>query len=312
MALLRSRFCLEPRMSDTLKGTLAMVLCCTVWGLSGIYYKLLAHIPTAEVLAHRTLWSFVFFGIVVVLTGRLPRVKEALSNRRTVMLLTGSAILVSSNWFVFIYSIQSGRAVEASLGYYIFPLVAVALGMIVFRERLGWAQWVAIALACVAVLTLTIGLGTAPYISLILATTFGLYGVLKKQVGTGPITSVTLEVMLIAPIALAWLAWIGGGVYGSNLTESALLMFSGILTGGPLILFAYAAQRLAYASIGIIQYLNPTLQFTVAVALFGEVFTVFHAIAFALIWTGLAIYSSQSVLQERAARKRAITEAGVS
>lgn len=303
-------------MSETIKGVLAIVVACTTWGLVPLYYKEIAHIPPLEVLGHRTVWSFVTFGLVLAFQRRLGLLFAALLHPRTLVLVGISGLLISTNWFVFILSIQIGRAVEASLGYYLFPLVAVALGYFVFSERLKFWQWLSVALAATAVLVLTVGLGVVPFISLVLAATFGLYGLLKKSLPIGSVVSVTGEVLLLLPFALFWLFgvhfadWTGvsgrvGGFFGSNIHDTAMLVFSGFLTAGPLILFAYAARRLTLATVGLMQYINPTLQFLVAVLLFQEAFTPWHALAFGLIWAALAIFSSSMIIQEKSARKAA-------
>ncbi|NCQ25475.1 MAG: EamA family transporter RarD [Rhodobacteraceae bacterium CG17_big_fil_post_rev_8_21_14_2_50_63_15] len=293
-------------MREATKGIIAMVATCTVWGLSGVYYKLLEHIPPIEILAHRTLWSVFFFTGVLLVQGRISVLCQALGTRRSFLLIGFAALMISCNWFVFITSIQIGKAVEASLGYYIFPLVAVLLGAIAFRERLGKAQLFAVALALVAVVTLTIGLGVPPWIALILAISFGFYGLVKKGLSVGPVVSVTAEVLLLAPIALGVLWWFhsgGHGAFGSNWQDSLLLAFSGILTGAPLILFSYATKRITLATVGLVQYLNPSLQFVVATVIFQESFSVWHAIAFAMIWTALTIYTVANLRQDRAARR---------
>jgi len=300
-------------MKETTKGILALILTCTIWGLSGLFYKQLTHVPPLEVLSHRTVWSLVFFGIVIALQGRLSEVGQTFKDRRTLSILAVTAVMISLNWFGFIYSIQVGWAVEASLGYYIFPLVAVVLGYVFLGERFHPAQVVAILLALIAVLALSFGLGVTPWISLYLATTFGVYGLLKQRVKSGPVLSVFVEVSLIAPLAAIWLfgvhtfGWTGigegGAIFGTDYRSSLLLMFSGVLTGGPLILFSYASKRLKLSTVGLVQYLNPTLQFSVAVLIFNEAFTKWHAIAFPLIWIGLGIYSFQSLRQERSTRK---------
>ena len=293
-------------MREATKGIIAMVATCTVWGLSGIYYKLLAHIPPIEILAHRTLWSCAFFAFVLLMQGRLHMLGRALAGRRSVLSIGFAALMISTNWFVFITSIQIGKAMEASLGYYIFPLVAVLLGAIAFRERLGRAQLFAVALALCAVVTLTAGLGVPPWIALVLASSFGLYGLVKKGLSVGPVVSVTAEVLLLSPIALTVL-WFshsgGGGAFGANWRDSALLAFSGLLTGTPLIMFSYATKRIALATVGLVQYLNPSLQFLVATFWFLEPFSVWHALAFGMIWTALAIYTTASLRQDRAARR---------
>jgi chloramphenicol-sensitive protein RarD len=293
-------------MREETKGIIAMVATCTVWGLSGIYYKLLDHIPPIEILAHRTLWSCVFFAFVLLIQGRISVLGQALAGRKSILMIGFAALMISTNWFVFITSIQIGRAMEASLGYYIFPLVAVLLGAIAFRERLGKAQLFAVALALCAVVTLTWGLGVPPWIALILASSFGLYGLVKKGLSVGPVVSVTAEVLLLSPIALTVLWYFhsdGHGAFGVNWRDSLLLMFSGILTGTPLIMFSYATKRVTLATVGLVQYLNPTLQFLVATLIFQEAFSFWHAVAFAMIWTALAIYTTASLRQDRAARR---------
>lgn len=297
-------------MREPVKGVLAMVACCTVWGLSSIYYKLLEHIPPIEILAHRTLWSLVFFALVLIVQGRFHMLVSAVGTRRSAAVIGTAALLISLNWFTFITSIQLGKAVEASLGYYIFPLVSVIMGAIVFKERLGRVQILAVGLAALAVITLTAGLGVAPWIALVLAMSFGLYGVVKKGLSVGPVVSVTAEVLMLSPIAIVVLGLThgqGGGSFASNWHDSLLLAFSGILTGLPLILFSYATKRVMLSTVGLVQYLNPSLQFLVATLIFREAFSFWHAIAFAMIWTALALYTTSALRQDRAARRAAIS-----
>lgn len=299
-------------MTQTVKGVLAIAAAASIWGLSSIYYKLVAHVPPLEVLAHRTLWSFVFFALILTLQGRIATLWSLLASRQVVQVAL-AAIMISINWFFFIFSVQTGRALGASLGYYIFPLVAVLLGVVIFRERVGMLRGVAVGLALAAVLILTVGLGVAPWISLVLAFSFGFYGVVKKGLDAGPVASVTGEVALLAPLALGWLAWLWsrGAAIGTSAPDLALLMFSGFLTGLPLILFSYAARRLSFGFLGLMQYINPTLQFLVAAFIFGEMVTRWHLVALPLIWTALAIYSVATFRQEKAASRRA-SSAGTS
>jgi chloramphenicol-sensitive protein RarD len=305
-------------MSEARKGILAMVAACVIWGLSALYYRLVAHVPPLEVLSHRTLWSLVFFGIVLAVQGRLGEIARLIRAPRVLALVFLAALMISANWFMFIYSVQVGRAMQASLGYYIFPLVAVMLGFAILGERLSAGKWAAVGLAGLAVAVLTWGLGTAPWISLALAFTFGLYGLLKKGSPAGPVVSVTTEVLLLSPLALFWLwgvhvqGWEGLvgrnlGTFGHDLRDSLILAASGVLTGGPLILFSYASKRVSFATVGLVQYLNPTLQFLVATLAFAEPVTPWHAIAFPLIWLALGIYSWESLRQDRAARRAAVS-----
>ncbi|WP_417209866.1 EamA family transporter RarD [Antarctobacter sp.] len=292
------------------QGILLMIGACTIWGLSPIYYKLLINVPSLELLAHRTFWSLVVFAGLLAVQGRLGKLREALGTGRAVVTTGFAALMVTTNWFLFIFSVQIGQVRETSLGYYIFPLVAVLLGVVVLRERLAVLQWVAVALAALAVTTLTLGLGSAPWIALTLAVTFGAYGLVKKRMAVGAVVSVTAEVLLLSPLALFWLLVLqaqGQGVFGADLRTSALLIFSGVLTALPMILFSAAAKKVNMATLGLLQYLNPTLQFFCAVVLFGEPLTPWHIAAFGLIWVALALYSGSGFAQDRARRKSVMT-----
>lgn len=286
-------------------GVLAMVACCLIWGLSPLYYRLLSHVTPADVLAHRTLWSLVFFAGVLLVQGRLRLVGRAVGDRRQVGWIALAAVMISINWFLFIVAIQIDRVTETSLGYYIFPLVSVVFGAVIFRERLGALQWAAVGLAALGVVVLTLGLGAAPWISLVLALSFGTYGVLKKQVSTGPVVSVTAEVLVLAPFAVAWLV-VFADLGWPDAGTLALLLFSGPMTAMPLVLFSYATKRVRLATVGLLQYMNPTIQFMLAMFVLGEPSTVWHAVAFPMIWVALAIYSWSAIVQDRAARSRAM------
>lgn len=308
-------------MTQTQRGIVAMVLTCVVWGLSSLFYKLLSPVPPLEVLCHRTLWSLAFFVLILAPQGRLREIGACLATPRMVLVTVAAALTISANWFGFIHSVQVGKAMEASLGYYIFPLVAVVLGMLVFRDRLRPLQWAAVALAAAAVVVLTVGLQVMPVISLFLAVTFGIYGVLKRRMPAAPMASVAAEVTLLAPLALAWLAlahgwgWSGvpgrsGGFFLSDPWLTLLLVLAGPMTGLPLMLFSYATQRLALPTVGLIQYLNPTLQFLCATLVFGEALTPWHAIAFPMIWIALAVYTADGWRAARQAGIADLTAAG--
>lgn len=292
-------------MSEQFKGVVAMVLACTIWGLSALYYNEIGHVPPLEVLSHRTLWSLVFLIALLGYSKRLGEITQVLAQKRAVLIIAFAALMVSANWFVYILSVQIGRLVESSLGYYIFPLVAIALGYLVLGERLNRLQWIAVAMTFFAIVVLTFGLGVAPWISLFLAVTLGLYGLCKKSLACGPVVSVMCEVLILAPLAIIWLYgvhalnWQGlvgrdGGFFGQG-WDTALLMLSGPLTAGPLVLMSYAMKRLTLSTVGLVQYLNPTLQFGVSILIFMEPFTQWHFITFAIIWTALGLYTYQSM-----------------
>ena len=295
-------------MSEQTRGVLAMIGACSIWGLSPMYYKLLSHIPALDVLSHRMIWSLALFGVLLALQGRLREVARSMNTWRSFTLVLIASIMIAANWTLFIWSVQTGNTTQTSLGYYIYPLVAVVIGRVVFREMLSGLQWTAVALATVAVSILTVGLGTVPWIALTLAITFGFYGLIKKRQNAGPVVSVTGEILLLAPLALAVLLQTyhnGGAVFGGDLTTMALLVFAGPITAVPLILFSYAARRLAMTSVGLLQYINPTLQFACAVFVFSEPFGPWHVAAFVLIWSALALYSATAFCQDKARRKAA-------
>lgn len=310
-------------MSDAQKGVLAIVGASSIWGLSALYYRFLLHVPPLEILAHRTVWSMVFFALVLAFQGRLTELLHVYSNRKRLMLILVSGTMISINWFMFIFSIQIGRAVESSFGYYIFPLIAVLFGVVLLGEKMTRAKWVAVALASFAVLMLSFGLGGLPLISLLLAVTFGIYGLIKSQLDIGPVLSISAEVLLLTPLALIWLGgvhWAGWtglngvnlGAFGNSWQESLGLIMAGPVTAVPLLLFSYASRRVSLSTVGLVQYLNPTLQAMVAVLVLGESFSRWHAIAFPLIWLGLGIYSFEAIRLDRAARKAARVSGTVS
>ena len=282
-------------MTEVKKGVLAMVVACLVWGLSPLYYKLLVSVPPIELLSHRTIWSLVLFSLILLIQGRLQGSFKVLRDKKIAAILLIAALMIAFNWFVFIYSIQVNRATESSLGYFIFPLVSVVFGVLLFRESLSPTQISAVMLAAAAVLILTYGLGQVPWIALSVSVSFGIYGVIKKSLSIPAIVTVTLEVLLLSPIALMILylhhASDSGGQFGQSISISVLLILSGLMTATPLILFSYATRRVELATVGILQYINPSLQFLCATVLFLEPLSIWHALAFPLIWIALALYS---------------------
>lgn len=293
-------------LSEPAKGVAAMVGACFVWGLSPMYYKLLSDVPAAEVLSHRMIWSLVFFALVLGVQRRLREVFRAMNNRRSFGLVAVASLMIAANWGLFIWSVQTGQTTQTSLGYYIYPLVAVVIGRVIFHESLSTVQWWAVALATAAVTLLTFGLGLVPWVALTLAITFGLYGLIKKQLDVGPVVSVTAEVLLLIPFAVLILLQThhnNGSIFGGDLRTMWLLIFAGPITALPLILFSFAARRLTMTSVGLLQYINPTLQFACAVFVFSEPFGPWHIAAFVLIWTALALYSAAALHQDSARRK---------
>ncbi|WP_226553604.1 EamA family transporter RarD [Celeribacter naphthalenivorans] len=300
-------------MTETQKGWVALLLAQSLWGISPLYYKVMAMVPATEILAHRTIWTFVLFGIWIVMNGRLGEFWRLISGPQQRKVIF-AALFISINWGLFIYSVQSGQALEAAFGYYVFPLVATLVGVVVFKERLYGLQYVAILLAVVAVLVLGIGIGSLPWIALTLAVTFSIYGAIKKTLVAGPFLSVAAEVVFLVPLALIGLVGIhlygwGGtetqaaGNFGASWYMSLMLIASGVVTGVPLIFFAAAARRLPLNIVGMGQYINSTIQFLIAVFIFSEPFTHWHAIAMPLIWTALVLYTLEVLRQDRSARR---------
>ena len=275
-------------MTQPVKGAIAMLLACLTWGFAPLYYSFLSHLGPEEILAHRTVWSVLTFAVVIALTGRRPETLRVLKLPKTMALILLAGVMIGINWYVFIFSVGAGRVTESSLGYYIFPLVMVLLGLVVFRETLSTLQWVSVALAVIAVLVLTYGLGGVPWLAMIISVTCGIYGLLKRIIKVDSVVSVTLEVVLLLPFAALYLFWFGSMPDAPTI---ALLMFSGLITAGPLMLMTYATQTVRMATVGLVQYLNPVIQFFCAIVLLGEILTGWHMIAIGLIWTALAFYT---------------------
>jgi chloramphenicol-sensitive protein RarD len=284
-------------------GVAAAASAYLIWGLFPLYFHALQGVPAGEVLAHRVAWSTLFMAALVTALRRWPSVLVQLRRPRAMRTLTASALLISTNWLVYIWAVQSGRVLEASLGYFITPLVSVLLGVVFLREPLSRRQVAAVALAAAGVVWLVVWVGKVPWVALTLAGSFGLYGLLRKQLPVDAIAGLLAEVAVLAPLAigwLAWLAWRGEGHLGASPGVTALLTLTGVVTAVPLLFFAVGVRRLALATVGLLLYINPTTQFALAVWRFGETFTAAHAIAFGCIWASLALYSSEALLRRAA------------
>jgi len=284
----------EKRTRDGLvSGLIAYVL----WGFLPIYFKIIEAVPPLEVLAHRIVWA-VPFGLPIILVRRQwPDVKQAIADRRKLGFLTLSALLIAVNWLVYIWAVQHELIFEASLGYYINPLMYVLVGVVFFRERLRRAQSAAVLLAAAGVLVLTIQGGHFPAVALTLATSFTIYGVIRSRVAVGGMPGLFIETLVLFPVAAVYLASLsfdGAAAFGTDdLALSGILMLAGPFTVVPLLCFALAARRLRLSTIGIMQFIAPTLQFCVGLA-YGETLTVAHIVCFTLIWTAVAIFSGDA------------------
>jgi chloramphenicol-sensitive protein RarD len=266
-----------------------------LWGLLPLFLKLVAHIPAVEVVAHRIVWSVPIAGTVLLLLGRTADVKAAFSSPRTLAMAALTAALITFNWGTYVWAIAVNRAVETSLGYYINPLLSVVMGALFLGERLTRTQVAAVGLAVAAVVLLTVETGGLPWVSLILAFTFALYGFFRKTLPIGPSQGFFLEVLLLSVPSLFYLIWLQSRGQGhflpSQPMDILLLILCGPATAVPLLLYGFGAKLLRLSTIGIMQYIAPTLVFLIAVFVFGEPFSGMRAVAFLLIWTALALYS---------------------
>ncbi|WP_315763136.1 EamA family transporter RarD [Sphingomonas sp. Y38-1Y] len=273
-----------------------------LWGLLPLYFMPLRAVDAGEVVSARVVGSLALLFAIVAILRRGSLLWLALSTPRTLRLLALSAALISVNWLVYIWSVQHHHVLEASLGYFLNPLVNVLLGVVVLREKLTRPQLAAVVLATAGVLVLASQAAAGLWISLTLALSFGLYGLVRKIAPVESIEGLTVETLLLTPVALLYLFWLaghGGLALGGDARITALLSVAGVITAVPLLLFAAGARRLPYSVIGLLQYLAPTIQFGLAITLFGETVTTAHLICFALIWSGLGVYVLGSLRARR-------------
>jgi chloramphenicol-sensitive protein RarD len=280
-----------------------------MWGSLPLYIRAMQHVGAFELLAHRVIWSIPTAVILIALAANWRDVRAAFSPGKLKWLAL-SGVLIGANWSVYIWAVNAGHTMEASLGYYINPLVNVLFGMLFFAERLRIAQWVAVAMAATGVAVMAFAFGHVPWVALALCGTFACYSVIRKQVAIDSRAGFLVEVALLAPVAVAWLTWFattqpGGRWMGEGGWDIPLLIAAGPVTAFPLILFALAAKRLKLSTMGMMQYIGPTLQFFIAVFIFKEAFTPAHAVAFGFIWTALAVFTADGLIGEAKARRLA-------
>lgn len=289
----------DPARSGVLFGIAAYGL----WGVLPLFWKAIEAVPADEILAHRTVWSLLVVALLLALRGERRWLREALRSRRTLLTFSATAVLLAVNWLTYVWAVNNGRIVESSLGYFINPLLYVVLGMVFLKERLRRWQTVAVVLALAAVVTLTIGKGVPPWIALTLAVTFGFYGLLRKTASLGSMQGLAFETGLLLVPALAYLAFLevqGAGHFGrGGAGLSAGLALTGVATAVPLMLFAASARRVTLVTVGLLQYLAPTLQFLIGVVVYEEPLTPVDVVGFVLIWTALAIYSAEGLAASR-------------
>jgi chloramphenicol-sensitive protein RarD len=296
-----------PATGDTLPGFLYALAAYLLWGFLPLYLKAMAHIPPIEVIAHRILWSVPIALGVLIWTGRTGDLMRALRTPRMLAMAALTAGLISVNWGIYVWAIGAGHALDAALGYYINPLFSIFLGAVFLREKLSTAQWVAIALAGVAVAVLTVDTGRLPVVSVSLMLSWGFYALAKKRLPIGPNQGFTLEVLLLTPPALAYLAWLsahGVNHFGQGVPfDTWILVGCGAVTAVPLMLYANGAKGLRLSTIAIMQYIAPTMIFLTAVFVFGEPFGRARMIAFPLIWLALVVYTGSMLAQSQTARR---------
>ncbi|MGX9352881.1 EamA family transporter RarD [Shimia sp. W99] len=287
---------------DEPRGVALAVTAYLLWGVAPIYMKLMAHVPAVEFVAHRVLWSLPVAGIVLILLRRTDDLVAALRDPKMLRMAFLTSGLISVNWAIFVWAISNGQAIDAALGYYINPLFSVALGALVLRERLARNQLIAIGLAACGVLVLVIEAGDLPWVSLALTVSWGFYALFKRSLPIGPNQGFLLEVLILCLPALAYVVWLGGtgqGTFGQGWVDTLLLIGLGPVTAAPLMIYANAAKLVRLSTIGILQYIAPSMILLTAVFLFGEEIGRGRMIAFPLIWAGLVVYTLPMLRQVR-------------
>lgn len=300
---------------ETRKGLIYGVVAYLLWGLFPIYLKALGDVPPGDVLSHRILWSLGLLAATILLARRGAAFRAALRSRGVMLTLLATALLIAINWLVYIHAVSTDRLLAGSLGYYLNPLVSVGLGFLILKERLSRAQAGAIGLALAGIAVLAVNAGGALWISLTLAFSFSAYGLLRKMAPVDPLTGLAIETLILAPFAAGYLLWRGAqgqGSFGVSGTTDLLLAASGAVTAVPLLLFSAAGKRLRYSTVGLLQFIAPSLVFLLALLVYGETLTYAHIVCFAAIWTAVAIYVAENVRLARlgVAQAGAVTPAG--
>jgi chloramphenicol-sensitive protein RarD len=291
------------------RGLAAAAAAFTIWGLLPVYLHFLSGVPALQVIAHRVLWSCLFLIGWLLLRGELGCLSVTLSRPALLARLALTATLISCNWLVYVWAVTHNHIVDTSLGYYINPLVNVVLGVLVLHERLDRAQWLAVSLAAIAVLYLALLAGRPPWIAGALAVCFSLYGLVRKVISVDALPGLTTETLLLMPLSVAylgWCQWAGSGAFTTRAPGiAALLIGSGVVTAIPLFLFAYGARALPYSTVGVLQYIAPSMQLLCAVVFFHESFGPAVAAGFALLWVALIIYAADGLWRARSAARAA-------
>jgi chloramphenicol-sensitive protein RarD len=288
-------------------GLLSGIAAYFLWGVLPLYFKAIAHVASTEIVAHRVIWSLLLLGALATIWGKWGGIRRGLASARVMLALAATALLIGTNWLIYIWAVVSGHVLEGSLGYFLNPLVNVLMGVVVLKERLSRGQAAAVALAGAGVAVLALGAGEGLWISLTLAASFATYGLLRKVTPVDSLEGLSIETAFLAPLGLAWIIWLtaqGQGSFGRiDLPTDVMLVLGGAVTAVPLLLFTAAAKRLPFSTLGFLQYIAPSLQFLLAIFVFGERMTGAHIICFAAIWTALLIFAWEGLRLGRAASR---------
>lgn len=294
---------IDGQRNEAAKGFLFALSAYLIWGFAPLLFKALQHLPPVEVVLHRVIWSIPVAGFVLFALGRTADIRAAFKSPRTMAMAAVTALLITGNWGLFIWAVGADRTVETALGYYINPLISVLFGVVLLGDRFTRAQLIAISIAAFAVVLLTIGAGFLPWISLLLALSFAIYGYLRKTLPIGPSQGFFLEVLLMGVPAILWVCWLEatgeGHLLNGTSHDVALLMLCGPVTAAPLILYAFGAKLLRYSTIGLMQYIAPSIIFVLAVFVFDEHLSGWQLSAFVLIWMALVIYSWSALRDQK-------------
>ena len=288
------------------RGALAAALCYFLWGLVPLYWRELSSVDAVELIAHRHVWSLALLLVIVAVQRGFGSIRDALTTRRSILSNALGAILLTINWLVYVWGVHTGHVIETSLGYFLVPLINVAAGRFVLHEHLRRMQWFAIALAATGVIWMIVQLGRPPWIALALGATWGAYSLLRKNSPLPAVTGLTLETLLLAPFALGFLIWghrsDAGALGHADLHVQLLIASSGVVTAIPLLLFAYGARRIRLSTLGLLQYLAPTVQLILGIFIFHEPFSRARMLSFSFIWAALAVYTIDNLLLQRRIR----------
>jgi len=289
--------------NDTKHGVIFAILAYVMWGLAPLYFKQLHEVPAYEILAHRALWSCIFVAVLVSLFKFWPMVKSVLSTPKNIFLLLCTSLLISINWLTYIWAVNNGHLLDASLGYFINPIINVLLGMVFLSEKLRKLQWVAILLAIVGILIQVISLGYLPWVALVLSCSFGFYGLMRKKLKLNPLVGLFIETMIMLPVAAIYLFLIADSatadLASNSMSLNLLLISAAFVTTIPLLCFNHAAVRLPLSTLGFFQYIGPTLLFIMGVTLFDEAINAETLMTFAFIWAGLVLFSVDGIKHNR-------------